>query len=182
MALSSRGRALRWLTQHRGCTEQPPGSNRDTRRDGITAAQLRCANGGRWLIGQPWCGVWAFNALRAAGVHGITSRMASVTLIEQDATARRRPFREWIPKPARTGRHWRRINRGDLVVMFGPGVHVETLRSTAWIYRRLGLVVTDGGNTSSGDAGSQANGGGSYRRLRRIQDIWGIATVDYPGK
>lgn len=178
--LSPRGRALRWLTTHRYITEQPPGSNSDQRKDGIKAAQRRCAGGGTWLDRTPWCGSWAFSALRAAGVKGITSRLASVALIEDDARAHRGPFRGWIGRPARTGRHWRSVNRGDLVVMFGRGVHVETLRSSAWIYRRLGLVRTEGGNTSSGDAGDQANGGGSYPRWRRITDIHGLALVDYP--
>jgi hypothetical protein len=180
MALTSRGRALRWLTNHRYITEQPAGSNSDRRNDGIRAAQLRCAGGGSWLIGQPWCGVWCFNALRSAGVQGITSRLASVALIEDDARSHYKPFRGWISRPARTGKHWRSVNRGDLVVMFGRGVHVETIRSTAWAYRRLGLIRTEGGNTSSGDAGDQANGGGSYPRWRRITDIHGVALVNYP--
>ena len=72
------------------------------------------------------------------------------------------------------------MNRGDAVVLFGQGVHVGTLRSAAWAYRKLGLIVTDEGNTSSGNAGSQDNGGGSYRRLRRISDVRGFALVDFP--
>jgi hypothetical protein len=168
--LSPRGRALRWLTRHRGCTEQPAGSNSDRRGDGIRAAQLRLALGASWLTGQPWCGVWAASALLAAGVKGVTSRLASVALIEDDARARRRPFRGWTTNP-------RRVLRGDLVVLFGRGVHVEVVRG---VYPRLGLVRTDGGNTTAGNAGNQANGGGSFARWRPLSVVHGFALVDYP--
>lgn len=167
--LTSRGRALRWLSSHRGLTEQPPGSNTDRRSDGIRRAQLRCAHGAEWLIGQPWCGVWCFNALFSAGVQGITSRMASVALIEDDARARRRPFRGWTTDPDN-------VLRGDLVVLFGRGIHVETVREV-----RRGYIVTDGGNTSPANNGSQANGGGSFRRVRPMSAVHGFALVDYPG-
>jgi hypothetical protein len=177
-SLTPRGRALRWLTNHRGITEDPPGSNRDQRADGITAAQKRL---GTWLIGLPWCGVWAANAALAGGVDiDKPYRWASVANIEYDAKAKTNGFRGWISKPAPTGAHWRDVYRADLVVMFGSGVHVETIRSSAWIYRKLGLIRTEGGNTSSGDAGSQDNGGGAFPRWRRISDIYGVAKVDYP--
>ena len=175
MALTPRGRALRWLSTHRSYTEQPPGSNTDRRKDGIRAAQKRL---GDWLVGQPWCGVWLAAALRAGGVQGVTARLASVAFIEDDARAGRAPFRGWVT-PSQRGWHKRAL-RGDAVVLFGYGVHVEVLRSCAWHYRRLGLIRTEGGNTSSGNAGSQDNGGGSYVRLRRIRDVRGIALVDFP--
>lgn len=179
MALRPRGRALRWLTKHRGLTEIPPGSNTDNRRDGIRAAQVRCANGGSWLVGQPWCGTWCWNALHAAGVRGLTSRLASVALIEDDARAGRGCFVRWVTRADR--RWYRKVRRGDLVVLFGRGVHVEVVRSV-WT-RRAGFVITDGGNTSpEGAAGSQSNGGGSYRRRRPLSQIHGFAVVDYPNK
>lgn len=166
--LTARGRALRWMTRHRGCIEQPPGSNRDNRKDGITAAQQRF---GSWLVGQAWCGTWCANALRAAGVHGVSSRLASVALIEDDAKARRAPFRGWTHDPGQ-------VLRGDLVVLFSRGCHVEMVRQ---VDRHRGLLITDGGNTSSGSAGSQSNGGGSYRRVRALRDVHGFALVNYPG-
>lgn len=173
MALTSRGRALRWLTDHRGLTEDPPGSNSDRRIDGISAALRRCGQ----VDGVPWCGAWFGSALIAAGVKGVTWRITSVKLIAEDAKARHKPFRGWVtpfdPK-------WSaKVLRGDGVCLFGLE-HVETVRSTAWAYRKLGYIRTDGGNTSSGNAGSQNNGGGSYPRLRRIADIDGFALVDYP--
>jgi hypothetical protein len=175
MALTPRGRALRWLTRHRYLTEQPAGSNTDRRVDGIRAAQIRCADGDKWLVGQPWCGVWPYNALQAAGVKGLSSRLASVALIEEDAKKSRGPFRGWTTNP----RDPRKVLRGDLVVLFGYGKHVGVLRS---IHPRLGLCRVEEGNTSSGNAGSQDNGGGSYPRWRRLSDVRGFALVNYPDR
>jgi hypothetical protein len=171
--LTPRGKALHWASSHRGLTEQPAGSNTDNRRDGIRAAQIRCANGGSWLIGEPWCGVWVYNALHAAEVVGISSRMASVSLIETDAKKRRRPYRGWA-----SSIYDDRILRGDAVILFGPGIHVELLRE---VDTKRGVIVTDGGNTSSGSSGSQANGGGSFRRVRPFHDVYGVALINYPG-
>jgi hypothetical protein len=174
MALTPRGRALRWLRNHRGLTEQPAGSNTDNRKDGIRAAQIRCAGGGTWLVRAPWCGTWTWNALHAAGVKRLTSRLASVALIEDDARAHRGCFRGWRINPADKD-----ILRGDLVVLFGRGVHVEVIRS---VNRRRRYYVTDGGNTSAGVSGSQSNGGTSARRIRPFSQIHGVALVDYPNR
>lgn len=170
--LTVRGKDQRWLSSHRGITEQPPGSNRDNRVDGITAAQKRL---GAWLVGLPWCGVWCANGLLAGGVKGVTYRLASVAFIEDDAKAGRGPFRDWQPRSK-----FRRVLRGDLVVLFGRGVHVETVRA----FKKVGgawYVRTDGGNTSGGPGGSQSNGGGSFPRWRPLSDVYGFARVDYPG-
>lgn len=167
--LTPRGRALDWLSDHRGITEQPAGSNRDTRRDGILAAQQAI---GPWVVGQAWCGTWCAAALHAGGIpYDRLRRLPSVALIEEDAKAHRAPFRGWTTDP-------RAVLRGDLVVLFGYGVHVETVRE---VHLAGGYLVTDGGNTSSGNAGSQANGGGAFRRVRSFRDVRGFALVDYPG-
>jgi hypothetical protein len=175
--LTPRGRALRWLTRHRGITEQPAGSNRDQRADGITAAQRRLAG---WLVGKAWCAIWHLNALIAAGVAGARNpALAGVATIEDYARARKAPYgRGWVT-PAERGWH-KHVLRGDAVVLFGRGVHMETVRSVAWVYRKLGLIRTDGGNTSSGNAGDQANGGGAFPRWRPITVVRGFALVDYP--
>jgi hypothetical protein len=169
--LTPRGRALRWMTNHRGITEQPPGSNSDRRKDGITAAQKRIGT----PVGGAWCGTWCANAALAGGVKiAAPWRWAAVAFIEDDARAKRNGFRGWIVNPRSKA-----ILRGDLVVLFGHGVHVEMVRR---VFPRLGLVLTDGGNTSPGKSGSQANGGGSYRRWRRFKDCHGFALVDYPNR
>ncbi len=167
--LTPRGRALRWMTNHRGLTEQPPGSNTDNRRDGIRAAQMRI---GPWVVAQPWCGTWCHSALLAAGVQKLTGRMASVTFIEDDARARRYCYSGWT-------RDHRHVLRGDLVVLFGRGVHVEMVRQ---VFPRLGYLRTEAGNTSSGNGGSQANGGGAFPRIRRLSDVHGFAIIDFPDK
>lgn len=176
--LTPRGRGQRWLSSHRGINESPPDSNTDWLPDGIRAAQKRL---GVWLIGLPWCGVWACNAALEGGVKPSRPyRWASVAMIEDDAKAGVNGFRDWRPRPSAKGKVWSHVYRGDLVVLFGRGVHVETIRSCKLRHRALGYIVTDGGNTSSGNSGSQANGGGSYKRRRPISSIHGIARVDYP--
>lgn len=175
-----RGRARHWQRTHRGLTEQPYGSNTDHRKDGIRDAQVRL---GSWLVGLPWCGVWAANAARAGGVQmSAPYRWASVAAIEDDARGKRNGFTGWVSGPIRSsGSQWTGVDYGDAVVLFGRGVHVEMIRSRSWAHRKLGYIITDGGNTSpEGGTGSQANGGGSYRRVRRLRDIHGIAKVNYP--
>ncbi|HUR85639.1 MAG TPA: hypothetical protein VMY78_09860 [Solirubrobacteraceae bacterium] len=168
-ALTPRGKALRWCTKHRGITEQPAGSNTDDRKDGIRAAQLRI---GSWVVRAPWCGTWCFSALQAAGVRNLTGRMASVAMIEDDARAHRHCYRGWT-------RDHRHVLRGDLVVLFGRGVHVELVRK---VFPLRGYVLTDGGNTSPGSGGSQANGGGSFMRKRPLSAVHGFALIDYPNQ
>jgi hypothetical protein len=176
--LTPRGKTLRWHTNHLGLTEDPPGSNSDHRVDGIRKAQIDCAGGGTWLIGLPWCGVWCFNGLQAAGVRGINYRMASVTNIEDDARAERGCYRGWLGPRTGWDQWGDRLFRGDLVVLFGRGVHVETVRD---VDRDARLIRTNGGNTSSGNSGSQSNGGGSFMRWRSIDDVHGFALIDFPG-
>lgn len=181
MALTPRGSALRFLKKHRGITENPPNSNTDNRpnasdkRWGIRKAQLACAGGATWLVGTPWCGEWARWALEHGGVQGLSSRQASVALIEDDAKAGRAPFFGWAQP-----QDWKHVLRGDLVVLFGRGVHVEVVRGFKRVAGTV-VVITEGGNTSSGTVGSQSNGGGSYRRERPLAHVYGFARVDYPG-
>lgn len=171
--LSMPARAIRWLKARDGITEQPYGSNTDTRKDGIRAAQVLVAGGGTWLVGLAWCGTWACAAALHAGLKIPQPwRWASVALIEEDARAGRNGFLSWTRDVAR-------IRKGDLVVLYGHGVHVETV---VMVLRPLGVIVTRGGNTSSGTAGSQNNGGGAYRRRRALSDVYGFARVAYPGR
>ena len=172
MALTDRGKALRFMSSHRGITEQPHGSNTDNRKDGIRKAQEQL---GKWLVGLPWCGVWCAAAMRAAGVRGVNYRQASVAFIEDDARAQRAPFWDWQPASA-----YKKVLRGDLVVLFGRGVHVGMVRGFKRINGQV-HVITDEGNTSSGVSGSQSNGGGAFRRVRPLKSVHGFARVDYPG-
>lgn len=84
-----------------------------------------------------WCGIFVGNMLIEAGVRGVTSRIASVALIEADAKAGRGPFRAWS---------WgtRNAQPGDLACIGAEGQHVEEVVS------RLsdGSLITVGGNVS----------------------------------
>ena len=121
-----RDKAMTWLEEHNGITEDPSGSNCDNRSDGIRASQDKCA-GGTWLRNQPWCGVWCFRALLAGDRPGInddggSSWMASVASIEDKARAGSGPFKGWTNDGSKA-------KKGDLVILFGRGQHVGTVRS-----------------------------------------------------
>lgn len=141
--------------------EQPAGSN----GGGIITTWESALGFGR----VPWCGIFCAAVLRHTGVRNVTARLAGVALIEEDAKAGRGPFSGWTTST-------RGVRRGDLVVLFGYGVHVGMVD-----YVKNGVVYTVEGNTSSGSAGSQSNGGGVYRRARPLSVVRGFARVDYPG-
>jgi hypothetical protein len=158
-----RENALNWMSQHRGITEDPVNSNCDSRSDGIRAAQDRCAAGATWLRGQPWCGVWCFNALQAAGgAKGLDSNLASVSWIEQQAKAGKDPFSSWQTNGDN-------CQPGDLVVLFGSGTHVGMVREI-----HSDHLVTEEGNTSVG-----SNGGSAQKQRSRSGDVYGYARVNY---
>jgi len=72
---------------------------------------------------------------------------------------------------------WGQEPRVGAIVFFNFGaneaVHVEWVESV-----HAGYVTTIGFNTSSGNAGSQNNGGGVYRRNRST--TWGVEGYGYP--
>lgn len=155
---SARDRALSWMSSHRSCSEQPGGSNCDSRSDGIRTAQDNCAGGSTWLRYQPWCGVWCMNALDEAGVAGLDYNLASVEWIEARAKAGQKPFTGWTTDPSK-------VRAGDLVTLFSPGQHVGMVRSIS-----SGNPTTEEGNTS--DTSAQRN--------RSKSDVVGYALVAYP--
>jgi hypothetical protein len=163
---SWRDKSAKWLEDHNGITEDPSGSNCDNRSDGIRASQDKCANG-TWLRNQPWCGVWVFRGLLAAGkVKEGDSWLASVASIEDYARAGKGPFRGWTTDGSKA-------KKGDVVVLFGRGQHTATVREITADYCR-----TWEGNTSSSNGGSQSNGGGAFKRDRsRNGDTYGYALV-----
>lgn len=156
-----RKRAVIYARTLLGEVESPAGSNRGRRLTGWQKSF------GEWLIGQPWCGVFVGVILRHVGVK-VTSRIASVAMIEDDARAGRNGFKSW--RSARGGRS------GDVAVLFGRGVHTEFIakktKTGYWTY---------GGNTSpEGGGGSQSNGGGSFKRFRPFDQVHGVAVPAYP--
>lgn len=160
----SKGRAgaLRWAHQQVGITEDPPGSNR-----GPQVSQWQ-TNLAAWLVGEPWCGVFAANALIRAGVKGVTWRLASVSNIEDDARACHAPFLEWTLDRSQ-------VKQGDLVVLFGRGVHVGLVDKID-----AGGIHTVEGNTSPAPgSGSEFNGGCVAARYRAFSDVHGFAIVRF---
>lgn len=160
---SPRQQAVQWALAQVGTKERPAGSNGGPKISGWQEA---------FGFGRvPWCGIFVGQALLHAAVKGVTSRIASVSLIEQDAKAHRGPFRGWTTDHAV-------VLPGDLVVLFGQGVHVEMVVRTF----DDGSVETVGGNTSEGD-GSQDNGGQVAHRSgttrRKASDVRGFALVRY---
>jgi hypothetical protein len=160
---TSRGTAVTWAKAQAGITENPPGSNRGGK---ITDWQKAL---GAWLVGTPWCGSFVAAALRRAGVQGVNYRLASVAYIEDDARSGRAPFRSWSTNGSG-------VLPGDLVVLFGRGVHVEMVEKMHPTH-----VDTIGGNTGApAGSGSQSNGGGVFRRKRSRSQVRGYALVKYP--
>lgn len=153
-----RKRAIKLSKTFLGLVEKPPFSNRGGM---ITTMQLFF---GRPYVGQPWCGVFVGYILAQVGVP-VTSRVAYVPYIVQDAKAGRNGFKEWRgPKEG---------NPGDLIPLFNQ-------RHVAKVIKKLSNgYITREGNTSPGITGSQSNGGGSYERFRPFSDVDGVAVPDY---
>jgi hypothetical protein len=136
--------AIAYARKHLGVTEHPPNSNRGRLID-------------RWermceVIAAPWCGCFANACLVAAG-------------FPTEPWIRYCPWIESRAKGGEGGWSWHSVGNarpGDLM-LFGRGIaqHVE-------LY--AGDGVTYGGNTSSGNAGSQDNGGGVFARRRLFTD------------
>lgn len=167
--VGARQKAMDHMQARLGFTEQPAGSNTDSRTNGIRTAQIHCAGGGTWLVGTYWCGEWCYYALETAGVEGIDYHMASVALIEDYARKGLKCYRGW------TTDH-QRVRKGDLVVIGGYGVHVGMVRGFD-----DADTLTYEGNTSAGIIGSQNNGGGAYARVRHPWEVRGYALVEFPG-
>lgn len=150
--------AIRWWGNHLNVKEQPWGSNGGP---GISDWEKRFGFGR-----VPWCGIFLGMGLLAGGVK-LTSRVAAVAFIEDDARAGRNGFRAWLGRGSGRG--------GDAAVIGGRGVHVEgVVKRYSWGY------VTRGGNTScEGCTGSQSNGGQSAQRNRGFAVVYGIARPAY---
>lgn len=169
-AAAGRDATMNHLSKRVGYTENPGGSNCDNRSDGIRTAQIHTAGGDDWLLYQPWCGCWCYYALEAGGVAGLGSWMASVASIENYAQQGGGCFKGWTTDRSK-------VKAGDLVVVGGYGVHVETVRGFSG-----SSTLTYGGNTSPGTSGSQSNGGGAYARTRYPSEVRGYALVRFPGE
>jgi peptidoglycan hydrolase-like protein with peptidoglycan-binding domain len=162
--------ALAWASLWIGKTEEPPGSNRASW--GLTSWQQDL---GAWLVGQAWCGTFVGTALKRAGVAGITSRVAGVVLILEDARLGRNGFRSIVYRRSTGQGSVTAGQPGDAIGLFGESTHVGLIE------RRVpGGWATIEGNTSSSSSGSQSNGGGCFRRTRPDSAVVYIVRPSYP--
>jgi hypothetical protein len=152
--------AIAYARKHVGVCEQPASSNRGPL---IDRWQRMCG-----VLGAPWCGCFCNAALVAAG-------------FPSQPWMRYCPWIEGRARSGEGGWSWHSITQarpGDLV-LYGRGMaeHVE-------LY--AGDGVTFGGNTSSGEAGSQSNGGGVFARRRDFSNpgfpARGVARPPYRGR
>lgn len=160
---SSRSRAVNAFLAKVGRRERPPGSN----GGGIITVMETY-----WGFGRvPWCGISAgYHAKKFGGVSGLRSDVAAVAAIERHARARHEPYGRWQSSVEGAP-------PGAFVVIGGHGVHVGMLVQA----HGDGSATTVEGNTSFGSAGSQSNGGCIARRRRSDGEIFGVATMNYPG-
>ncbi|HEV7807997.1 MAG TPA: hypothetical protein VGO80_19430 [Solirubrobacteraceae bacterium] len=160
---SGRSRAVNAFLAKVGTKEQPAGTNKGGL---ITAMEVF------WGFGaEPWCGIsCGYHAVKFGGVQGLRSDIASVAAIEGHARAKHEPYGHWQSSPEGA-------LPGSLVVIGGHGVHVGMLvRSLSG-----GRAETVEGNTSATAAGSQSNGGCIAHKIRSDAEIFGVATMNYPG-
>ena len=149
-------KAARYLLGFVGRTESPPGSNdapflRDW-ENRLGHDRLD------WMIpGQPWCGL----ACIAAWKFGAGKLLPDGTVYTPNIV-------NW----ARAGEHFEAVppdeaKPGDLVVFDFDSGGADHVGLALWP-ARAGLIPTVEGNTSPSDAGSQANGGGVFKRSRHV--------------
>jgi cell wall-associated NlpC family hydrolase len=150
------GKAVAYALKFEGRTESPAGSN-----DAPFLADWRRALGATlaWMKGQPWCG---FGCL-AAWFLGAGLRLPDGCVYTPNIVA-------W----ANRGEHFTRVRPedarpGDWVVFnFVGGSSVADHVGLALGPARGGMIPTIEPNTSPSNSGSQANGGGMFRRSRPV--------------
>lgn len=149
--------ALAWAKQQIGVTESPAGSNRGPRIDTWT---------GYWGgVAWQWCGTFAGYAVKKIAGAKVTSWLPYAPSITADAKAHRNGLKAVPYDQARAG---------DLAT-FWNGQHIGLVDHVD----SQGRLHTVEGNTSSGTAGSQSNGGGVFARVRSRSDVDVIARPDY---
>lgn len=135
-----------------GTVERPPGSNRQPYGDAYG------------MPGVAWCAQFVWWCFREAGLSDLIPK-----------TAYTPSFADWF----RSRGQWGSEPRVGAIPFFdfpNDGVNRISHVGIAEAPGRDGTVITIEGNTSSGQAGSQRDGGGVWRRTRRA----GIVGYGYP--
>jgi hypothetical protein len=154
-------RTVAWCRAQVKTTESPPGTNRGPK---ITHWQAEFGNPrGGW----PWCGAFVGYALRHHGGVAVPAGVVYTPNIYAWARSRTAGFEDFY--------EWKDRQLGDLVLFkFSSGGDIV---QHVGIYAGNGITIE--GNTSSGSAGSQDNGGGVFERNRNGQDVVGCARPRY---
>lgn len=144
-----------------GTTESPAGSNR-----GPNISKWQREFG---IDGQPWCGAFVGYHLQHYAALPIPDGIVYTPNIENYGRVRTGGFDRVVSYADR--------KPGDLVLFKWPGISRD-------FCDHVGIVDTDNvhtieGNTSSGNVGSQNNGGGVYRRDRGSQYVVGVVRPRY---
>lgn len=151
--------AVAWWRHLEGRHETPAGTNCTPFL--IHSFGLKCC---------AWCGKACGNAMVDGGKLSLATvssvGILSVAAIEDAAKAGRGPFSGWSTSAGSA-------RMGDLVVLFGRGVHVGMVRGVGH-----GVLETYEGNTGPSN-GSQSNGGGVWAKTRAFSVVHGIAHVNY---
>ncbi len=157
-----RAKAVNAFLAKVGTRESPPGSN----SGGIITVMQAY-----WGFGRaPWCGISAgYHAEKFGGVN-LQSDVAAVQAITNHARAGHNPYGKFQSSPAGA-------LPGSFVIIGGSDVHVGMLVEAI----SGGRAKTVEGNTSFGSVGSQSNGGCIAARVRSDSEIYGVATMNYPG-
>lgn len=148
-------RVLEVARSQLGTVESPPNSNR---------TKYGAAYG---LNGQPWCAIFTWYVFQQAGLGHLHPKTAYTPTLADWYRARG----QWSTTP--------RI--GSLVFFDFPGDGVNRISHVGLVegINRDGSVITIEGNTSAGTSGSQRDGGGVYRRTRKV-GIVGYGHPAYP--
>lgn len=141
---------LDWCRSQINQTESPPFSNRGTR---ISVWQREFG-----MDGQPWCGAFVGYALQHLAALPIPNGIVYTPNIIGYGISRTGGMK---------GRYrWAEREPGDLIVYKFPGVSNDAADHVGILDYDREHIYTIEGNTSSGNSGSQNNGGGVYRRNR----------------
>lgn len=145
-------RVLEVARSQLGTVESPPNSNHT--KYGVAYGMDRVA----------WCAIFCWWVFREAGAGNLIPKSAYTPAIADWFRARK----QWGSVPA----------VGALALFDFPGDNVRRISHIGIVeaVNRDGSIICIEGNTSPGTAGSQRDGGGVYRRTRKI----GIVGYGYP--
>ena len=138
-----------------GTVESPPGSNR---------TRYGAAYG---MDGVSWCAMFTWWCFREAGLSALVPKTAYTPTLAN-----------WFKQRARWGINPR---KAALVLFDFPNDGVGRISHCGLVeaVNADGTIVTIEGNTSRGTSGSQRDGGGVWRRTRKV-GIVGYGFPDYP--